>query len=103
MSEFIQFRHISNGVVKSYPAHYADHPVFGYDLEIFDPTEFEVDKVDLEDHTIPVDQRGQFVATPLDELLKDELVDLADRSGLDSSGTKAELISRIADNAKEIS
>jgi len=102
MSEFIQFIHKSNGVVATYPAHYADHPVFGFDLEVFDPSEYEVDKVDLEDHNIPVDQRGQLVAVPLDELLKEELIDLAEREGLDTSGTKAELIERIADNAKEI-
>lgn len=102
MSEFILFRHKSNGVVRSYPADYIDHPVFGYDLEVFDPTEFEVDKVDIEDHNIPVDQRGQLVAIPLDDLNKEELVQLASDSGLDAKGTKAELIERLADNAKEI-
>ena len=72
MSDFILFRHKSNGVVKLYPAHYAEHPNFGYDLEPYDPEEYEEDKVVIDSHDLPVDQRGIVVATPLDELSKDE-------------------------------
>lgn len=101
MNDFILFRHISNGVVASYPAHYADHPVFGSDLEIYVPEEYEEDKVVVDAHELPVDQRGIIVATPLDELSKDELVAAAEKHGIDAKGTKAELIERLADNSKE--
>lgn len=101
MSEFIAFRHISNGVVAYYPAHFVDHPVFGPDLEVYVPEEYEEDKVVVEDHELPVDQRGIIVATPLDQLSKDELVLAAEKHGLDSKGTKAELIERLAESNKE--
>lgn len=101
MSDFILFRHISSGIVTSYPAHYIDHPVFGYDLEVYVPEEYEEDKVVVDAHELPVDQRGIIVATPLDELSKDELVEAAEKHGLDSKGTKAELIERIAESNKE--
>lgn len=101
MSDFIEFRHKSNGQVRSYPAHYADHPVFGYDLEVYVPEEYEEDKVAVEAHELPVDQRAVVVAQPLDEMKKDELVAAAEKHGLDASGTKADLIERLADNNKE--
>lgn len=101
MTDFIAFRHISNGVVAYYPEHYATHPTFGPDLEVYVPEEYEEDKVVVESHELPVEQRGIIVATPLDELSKVELVEAAEKHGLDSKGTKAELIERIADDNKE--
>lgn len=99
---FKQFRHKSNGVVASYPEHYINHPKYGADLEEYNPEEYEEDKVVIEaDHNLPVDQRVQVVATPLDELKKDELVEAAEKRGLDTTGTKAELTKRIADDNKE--
>jgi hypothetical protein len=97
-----EFRHISNGVVAWYPEHYIDHPTIGPDLEVYNPEEYEEDKVVFEDsHELPVDQRVQIVAVPLDEYKKDELVKIAEDHGLDSTGTKAELIERIAADNKE--
>lgn len=101
MSDFILFRHKSNGEVRAYPAHYADHPVFGYDLEVYVPEEYEEEKVVVEAHELPVDQRAIIVATPLDDMNKEELVEAAERHGLDTKGTKAELKARIADDNKE--
>jgi hypothetical protein len=102
MSDFTEYRHKSNGLVVSYPTHYIDHPVFGEDLEIYIPEEYEEEKVVVETHVLPVDQRGQIIANPLDEMSKDELVDAAERHGLDSKGTKAELIERLStDNKNE--
>lgn len=99
---FKQFRHKSNGVVASYPEHYINHPKLGADLEEYNPEEYEEDKVVIEaDHALPVDQRTQIVATPLDDLLKEDLVKAAEERGLDTTGTKAELIQRIADDNKE--
>jgi hypothetical protein len=65
MSEFRLFRQKSNGAVVTYPSHYIDHPVFGSDLEPYDPAddEYEEDKVVVDDHIIPVDQRGTIVAS----------------------------------------
>lgn len=103
MNEFIQFRHKSTGVVAHYPAHYAEHPVFGDDLEIYVPEEYEEDKTVIEtNHELPVDQRVQIVAVPLADLTKPELVALAEEHGLDTKGTKDELIERLAtDNTKD--
>jgi hypothetical protein len=99
---FKLFRHKSTGVVASYPEHYDEHPVFGYDLEEYNPEEFEEDKVVIEtNHELPVDQRAVVVATPLDELKKDELVEAAEKRGLDTTGTKAELTERIAADNKD--
>lgn len=68
-NEFMLFRHISNGVVASYPAHYADHPVFGSDLEPYDPddVEYEELKVVVEDHALPVEQRGTIISVPVED------------------------------------
>jgi hypothetical protein len=102
MTEFIAFRHKSTGVVAYYPEHYIDHPVFGYDLEVYKPEEYEEDKVVVEGHDLPVDQRAVVVAVPLADMTKDELVSIADEHGLETKGTKAELIERLAaDNTKE--
>lgn len=69
MSNFVQFRHKSNGVIASYPEDYATHPVFGYDLERYYPEneEFEEDKVVTSGHELPVDQRATKTATKKDE------------------------------------
>lgn len=98
MTEFVQFRHKSNGVVASYPEHYETHPVFGDDLERYtlgDPS-FEEDKVDLEDHMLPVEQRGQVVAVPLEELKVEDLRETLRELGESTSGNKDELIERIS-------
>lgn len=63
MTDFVLLRHKSNGVVKSYPAHYLNHPVFGPDLELYVEDEFEEDKVVSDNHELPVEQRGTVVAT----------------------------------------
>lgn len=58
MTDFKLFRHKSNGVIASYPEHYKDHPVFGSDLEPYDPAEeWEEDKVVSDDHELPIEQR----------------------------------------------
>lgn len=99
---FVTFRHTETGVLTELPEDYADHPVFGAYLERYVPEEYEEDKVVVEDHNLPVEQRAIVVATPLDELSKDELVAAAEKHGLDAKGTKAELIERLAaDNTKE--
>jgi len=64
MQNFVTFRHKSNGVVADYPAHYADHPVFGFDLEVYYAEEYEEDKVVSDSHVLPVEQRVTKVATP---------------------------------------
>lgn len=68
-NEFKLFRHISNGVVASYPAHYDEHPVFGFDLEPYDPdnVEYEELKVVVEDHALPVEQRGTIISVPVED------------------------------------
>jgi hypothetical protein len=70
---FVTFRHISNGVIADYPEHYENHPVFGNDLERYEPSdEYEEEKVVSETHELPVEQRVTFVATPVDEDNNDE-------------------------------
>lgn len=67
MTKFILFRHKSSGEVRSYPEHYADHPVFGPDLEVYSEelaAEHEEDKVVEETHELPVEQRVRKVSTP---------------------------------------
>lgn len=59
---FIQMRSKSTGVISMYPEHYLDHPVFGDDLELFDPAaeasdDVEVDKAVADTHELPVEQR----------------------------------------------
>ncbi len=98
---FVTFRHTETGVLTQLPEDYADHPVFGQYLELYVPEEYEEDKVAVENHELPVEQRGVVVATPLDELSKDELVSAAEKHGLDTKGTKADLIERLADDNKE--
>lgn len=79
-NEFILFRHISNGAVRAYPKHYDDHPVFGFDLEPYDPdnVEYEELKVVVEDHALPVDQRGNIISVPVDDEEKSEVTLLGD-------------------------
>lgn len=61
---FKLFRHKSNGEVRSYPDHYAEHPTIGPDLEPYDPEndEYEEEKVVLENHELPVEQRASIKA-----------------------------------------
>ncbi len=63
MSDFALFRHKSTGVVDWLPVHYENHPVFGFDLERVDD-EHETDKVVLDDHELPVEQRIVRVSKP---------------------------------------
>ena len=72
MNDFILFRHKSNGVVARYPAHYADHPVFGDDLEEYDPEAYEEAKVVVEDHALPVEQRATIISVPVKDEEKSE-------------------------------
>jgi len=72
MSEFILFKHKSNGIIKSYPAHYQNHPVFGSDLEPYVPEEIEEEKVVIERHEIPVEQRIVKKAVKGDKNTKEE-------------------------------
>jgi len=74
MDTFVLFRHKSNGVIASYPEHYETHPVFGYDLERYDPAddEYEEDKVVVENHELPVEQRSIKVAKPVDKVVADK-------------------------------
>lgn len=102
MTDFKLFRHKSNGVVASYPEDWIDHPQFGYDLEFYDPEGYEEDKVVVEGHELPVEQRGQVIAKPLDDFTVPELQDIARGHGLETGGKKDELIARINDyNAKD--
>lgn len=55
--KFETFKSKSTGAIALYPAHYDTHPVFGDDLERYEPNEVEEDKTVVEDHNIPVDQR----------------------------------------------
>lgn len=66
MEKFVTFRHKSNGVVRSYPEHYENHPVFGADLERYTPgdSEYEEDKVVVNSHEVPAEQRATRTATP---------------------------------------
>lgn len=100
-NEFVTMRHISNGVVASYPRHYLTNPVFGPDLELYNEDEYEEDKVVVENHAIPVDQRVQIVAKRLDEFSHEELKGIASERGLKTSGSKADLIGRIEDDNEE--
>lgn len=56
MSNFKQFRVKDTGEIVTYPAHFADHPVFGLNIEPYND-ECEVDKVVVEGHELPVEQR----------------------------------------------
>lgn len=56
MSEFKQFKVKDTGEVVTYPAHFAEHPVFGVNIEPYND-EHEVDKVVVEGHELPVEQR----------------------------------------------
>ena len=99
MEPFKTFRHKSTGVVADYPAHYADHPVFGYDLEPYElgNDEYEEDKVVIEGHEVPVDQRGYTVAYAFDELKADDLKELLKEKDLPVSGNRDELIARLVE------
>lgn len=68
MAEFKRFKNKDTGEVVSYPAHFADHPVFGLNLDAVDD-EIEVDKVVTEGHELPVEQRSSFFAVDEDENL----------------------------------
>lgn len=102
MTNFVTFRHISNGALADYPADYIDHPVFGYDLELYVPEEYEEDKVIIAGHELPTEQRTQVYATTrYDDMHVDELKEELKSAGLSTSGNKAELIERLsADNTE---
>lgn len=61
MEAFKQFKVKETGEIVTYPAHFADHPVFGLNLEPYNG-ECEVDKVVVEGHELPVEQRIARVA-----------------------------------------
>lgn len=100
MSNFVTFRHKSNGQVRDYPEHYENHPTLGADLERYTlgDSEYEEDKVVVEGHELPVDQRGIIIAKELEELTKPELSALAEKRGLPVTGTKTDLIDRISED-----
>lgn len=102
MSNFVAFRHIDSGVIKYYPEHYADDPNLSRGIELYDPEaeEYEEDKVVLT-HDLPVEQRAQTIATPLEDFTKPELIDIAEKHDLPTKGTKADLRKIIADETKE--
>ena len=54
------FKVKDTGEIVSYPEHFANHPVFGQNLELIDG-EIEVDKVVVDDHELPVEQRISYV------------------------------------------
>lgn len=65
MSDFVTFRQKSNGAIVTYPAHYEHHPVFGDDLERYEPSdEYEEDKTVVASHELPVEQRARVTAKP---------------------------------------
>ena len=102
MTDFKQFRQKSNGAIVWYPEHYIDHPVFGDDLEPFygDEDEYEVDKVVVAGHEVPVDQRGISYAIAYEDMTVEELRDTLRGRDLAVSGNKEELIARLtADNS----
>lgn len=73
MTKIIAMRWKSSGNIDYYPEDYLDHPQFGYDLEIYDPSEeYEEDKVVSEGHELPVDQRITIVAKPAKAADKDD-------------------------------
>lgn len=55
--KFETFKSKSTGAITRYPAHYANHPVFGHDLEPYTPGETEEDKTVVETHEVPAEQR----------------------------------------------
>lgn len=63
---FVTFRHKETGVLTELPDHYADHPVFGEYLELYVPEdeEYEEEKVVVETHEVPLDQRINITAKP---------------------------------------
>lgn len=98
-NEFVLMRSKTTGVVSSYPRHYLSHPVFGDDLELYTTEvaeEYEEDKVVVEGHDLPVDQRITIVAKPLDEFTHAELKDIAAQQELPTNGSKSDLIARIS-------
>lgn len=74
MTEFADFRWKETGIVQSLPAHYETHPVFGAALERYTPgdDEYEEDKVVVAGHEAPVEQRAVKVATPKDDVKKED-------------------------------
>lgn len=99
MENFVTFRHKSNGVIKDYPEHYATHPVFGDDLERYDPSEYEEDKVVVSDHDLPVEQRAVRVAeSRYEDMPVSELKEILAERGLSTSGKKDELVERLGDS-----
>lgn len=60
MANLREFKVKDTGEIVTYPAHFADHPVFGLNIEPYDG-ECEVDKVVVEGHELPVEQRTALV------------------------------------------
>lgn len=73
MSEFSVYRWKSTGVVDTLPTDYINHPIFGADLEVYDPEGYEEDKVVSENHELPVEQRGKIIATDKGTDTKEEV------------------------------
>jgi len=71
---FKLFRHKDSGVIARYPEHYATHPVIGPTIEPYDPEldEHEEEKVVVEDHKLPLEQRISKIATPVAKNEKDK-------------------------------
>lgn len=103
MDNFVTFRHKSNGIVASYPAHYATHPTIGPDLELYVPgdDEYEEDKVVVAGNELPVEQRAVVVSTPYKEKTNDELKQLLRARDLPVSGNHDELVARLTENNED--
>ena len=68
MSKFRQFRVTDTGEIVTYPEHFANHPVFGLNIEPYDgDDEYEVDKVVVQGHELPVEQRVSLFAVQDDD------------------------------------
>lgn len=60
MANLREFKVKDTGEIVVYPAHFENHPVFGLNIEPYDG-ECEVDKVVVEGHELPVEQRTALV------------------------------------------
>lgn len=100
MSNFVEYRWKESGIVQSLPAHFAEHPIYGPQLEVYnaDDAEYEEDKVVIAGHATPVEQRAVTVARPLDDMNVEELKTILRGRGLSTSGNKEELHARIAED-----
>lgn len=62
---FKLYRYKATGVVASLPEHYSKHPVIASQIEEYNPDseEYEEDKVVVENHELPAEQRVIKTAT----------------------------------------